>query len=113
MREKFNAWLGGAAAMPAVVAAAVRLSERACLSRSANDLYPLDRFSLACQLVAEAVALLNSRPGPPLHLVLRFQEGELHFALRPDGIALGLLTKLNASESPTIQKLITEFQELA
>ena len=112
MREKLDAWLKAAAATQGVMAAGVRLSARVCLSRSANDRFPMDRLNMACQLAAEITSLLGSQQPPPTRLLWRFREGELHYAVRPDGIAAGLLTKPNVGSVPEFQGLVTVFESL-
>jgi hypothetical protein len=112
MRAKLEAWLNAAVATQGVVAAGVRLSEHLCLSRSADDRYPLDRLSMACQLAADIAALARAQDVATQRLLWRFREGDLHYTLRPDGVAAGLLTQPNGGEAPEFKLLVEVFLSL-
>lgn len=111
MKEQFQTWLAALRRPEGALGLGVRLPTNACLTIE-KEPFPFDRLQLALQLAAETAELLNSQKIGATNLVWRFDEGVLHFALRPDGAGFGILIR-QESDPRHAQRLVREFVALA
>ena len=109
MKESFQHWLTENSLVPGVLACGVRFPDRSCLSQSHTELLPNERLDQIWQRLSETVTFLNSQRLAPTQLSWTFSESQIHLALRPDGISLGLITAPEASESPALAALVQRF----
>ena len=113
MKEILQHWLAVCPLLPGVHACCVRFPDRACFTQTFGEQLKQDRLEQTWNTIAEMLPALNAQRLPPARLLWRFSDGELHFTLRPDGIALGLYTVPHAGELPALQQLVAEFLALA
>lgn len=112
MKEAFHQWLASNTLLPGVHACCVRFPDRACLTQVFGEPLTADRLDQTWNTIVEMIPALSAQRLPPTRMVWSFQQGELHFVLRPDGIALGLYTVPQSTESLAIRQLIAEFLSL-
>ena len=110
MKQQIQNWLSGVRRPEGTLAVGVRLPTNALLTAETEP-FPRDRLQLTLQLAAETVELLASQEIGASSLIWRFDEGNFHFTLRPDGAGIGILTQREA-DPRSAQRLVREFLAL-
>jgi hypothetical protein len=113
VQEIFQCWFAVNTLLPGVHACCVRFPDRASLTQVFGEQWKQDRLDQTWNTITEMIPVLQAQRLPPARMLWSFEQGELHFILRPDGIALGLFTTPQAGELPAIQELINGFLTLA
>ncbi len=114
MKEAFQNWLNQRGRLPGVLGCAVRFPDRVCLSQDNTRSLPAEKLDEAWNQVAEAATGLNQHRLAATHLLWTFAEGQLHCAIRSDGIVLGLITPVSTDtyDPALIDKVVEEFLQL-
>jgi hypothetical protein len=112
VKDTLQRWLAANTLLPGVHACCIRFPDRASLAQVFGEHLKPDRLEQTWNTLSEMVPALQAQRLPPSRMAWSFEQGDLHFVLRPDGIALGLFTAPQAGDSPALQNLITEFLTL-
>jgi hypothetical protein len=97
-----------------VQACCVRLPNGECNVQVAGTEPTSEDFARAMKIVAAAVPPLIQQRLLPGHMVWTFSAGKLHYAVRPDGSALGLYCKSGSeAEAAGVADFIAEFLQRA
>lgn len=111
MKQTVENWFHQLPATAGLLACGVRFPDCQCLSRSQSPDLPLSRLEAAWHHLAETLVAIRQHRIFPMRLRWRYERGDLHFAIRNDGILLGLFaTEELATEF--IAGIVEEFLQL-
>ena len=91
-KETFEEWLAEHAQGTGVLGAGLLHRDRTCYTCTYSEDYPREELDAAWMRLADTVQNLGLCRVHPYRTLWTFEHGQLQFVLRPDGVALGLLT---------------------
>jgi hypothetical protein len=111
MHQAMQQWIGKNLPRPGIRAFGLRLPDQTCFSSSLTPEFDPRHLDDAWQSLSELANALSLQRIPALRLRWIYENGFLYFVMRPDGVALGLLTA-QFREGPitrSVDQLISEF----
>lgn len=114
MKEAIDQWFKQNSRTPGLLAWGVSFPDQPSLNQSYSDSFPASRLEEAWQHLAETVSTLTQHRITTTRLRWSYDDSKLYFAVRTDGICLGLFTpaELDPPRHAQIDHLLSEFLEL-
>ena len=114
MKTTFQKWLEHRGRFPGVLSCGIRFPDHTCCGRTNARATAADQLDQAWHQIAEVMTSLTQHRLTATRSLWTFAEGQVHCALRPDGIVLAIITpaSTHAYSPAVIEKLIHEFMEL-
>jgi hypothetical protein len=111
MNNFYQSWLDQRGRLPGVLACGVCLADQNCLSLSNSEAFPADRVEQLMRQMVDYPRNLAMHRITANRLVWTFENARLHWALRDNGVSLGLFTPadLPEYEAALIEQVIEEF----
>ncbi|HLP77625.1 MAG TPA: hypothetical protein VK327_11995 [Candidatus Paceibacterota bacterium] len=112
MKEMIPNWLDNPL-LSHVQACCIRLSTGETHVQVAGTEPVNEDFERAMKLISAVVPMLNEQQLMPGEMVWHFAEGKIHYAVRPDGAALGVYCKPGSDqESVAVNAFVSDFVRL-
>jgi hypothetical protein len=114
MKAAFQTWLELRGRLPGVLGCGIRFPDHTSLGRANITATAADKMDQAWHQVAEVMTGLAQHRLAATRSLWTFAEGQVHCALRPDGIVLALIppASTHAYSPAVIETLIREFMDL-
>ena len=111
MKEIFESWLGQISGEVGLLACGVRLPDGSFLTQSFSYDFPADQWDVVWKKLDETAHTFSLRHLPVARQCWKFERHHLYWAMRPDGLAFGLLATQDALQvnGDYIQSLFEEF----
>jgi hypothetical protein len=111
MKERLKKWLDENSRLPGVLACGVRFSDKSCESKSFSETLIPERLDETWQSLSDVPNFLRMHRIPVTRLRWSYDDAQVHFTCRADGICLGLLSvpRPSAAEAESVERLLAEF----
>jgi len=111
MQDTIETWFSQIPAAPGLLACGLRFPNFHCVNRTYADGFPPETLEATWHQLAEFITSLGQHRLAATRLRWCHGRGQLHFAMRPDGISLGLCLAAGLSGG-SMDGLLDEFQGL-
>ncbi len=112
-KELITSWLRTSATLRGALVRGVRFPDETFVTDVDARDFSSTALEQAWRLVADTFQVLSAQRLPPSRLTWTYEKTILHYAQRADGSIFGIVLSRKADTDPaTLDKLLTEFQEL-
>lgn len=112
MNPALDQWLSSCARSPGTLGCGVQMPGRAGMSRSFDEGFPKTHLDEALRCFAEMSPVFSGHGLFPRWFTWNFEQGQIRFAVRPDGALFALVVQPNSPAAGNMEALTGEFLAL-